>query len=165
MSHAWRSAWNSRTARERAGVSLVAVLIGIAVYFALVYVLDRSRSGMRANVEALRAQAAALERNAAEIERLRAVSAPATPSRPRELRALVDAEARAAGFTPAQLRVDARSADEVQVVLGSAPFAAWLGWVASLQARQVRLETCRIEPLSTPGLVSVTATFINAGRR
>ena len=159
-------AWDSRTARERAGVSLVAVLVGVALYFALVYVLDRSRSEMRANLATLRGQAAVLERHAAEIERLRVVSPVVPPPpRPRELRALVDAEARAAGFTPAQLRVDVRSADEIQVVLGSAPFAAWLAWVASLQAREVRLETCRIEPLSTPGLVSVTATFVNAGRR
>jgi type II secretory pathway component PulM len=165
VSRAWRSAWNSRTPGERAGVSLVAVLVGIALYFAFVYVLDRSRSEMRANVGTLRGQAAALERHAAEIERLRAVSAPVTPPRPRELRALVDAEARAAGLSSSQVRVDARSADEIQVVLGSAPFAAWLAWVASLQAREVRLETCRIEPLSTPGLVSVTATFINAGKR
>ena len=165
MRRAWRSAWNSRTSRERAVFSLLAVLAGLTLYSALVYVLDRSRSEMRANVGTLRGQAAALERHAAEIERLRAVSAPPTSSRPRELRALVDAEARAAGFSSAQLRVDARSADEIQVVLDSAPFAAWLAWVARLQAREVRLETCRIEPLSTPGLVSVTATFINAGKR
>ena len=58
--------------------------------------------------------------------------------------------------------VDARDADQVQVVFGSVAFADWLAWVASLQSQHIRLDTGRIEALSSPGLVSVTATFTRA---
>ena len=57
------------------------------------------------------------------------------------------------------LRIDARDADQVQVVFGSVPFADWLAWIATLQAQHIRLDTSRIEALTTPGLVSVTATL------
>jgi type II secretory pathway component PulM len=60
------------------------------------------------------------------------------------------------------LRLDAKDADQVQVVFGSVAFADWLAWVATLQAQRIRLDTSRIEALSTPGLVSVTATFARA---
>jgi len=156
-------AWRSRTPRERAIAAGIAVLFGVALYLALVYALDRSRAQLRADVATLRVQSAKLDRQAAEIERLRALPKP--PPRQGELRALIDAEARAAGFTPAQIRVEARGADEIQVVLTSVPFAVWLGSVARLEAQQARVETCRIEPLSTPGMVSVTATFVRSTSR
>jgi type II secretory pathway component PulM len=60
------------------------------------------------------------------------------------------------------MRIDARGAQEVGATLGSVPFAAWLAWVAALEQQQVRLETCRIEPMSAAGLVSVTATFVRS---
>ena len=63
---------------------------------------------------------------------------------------------------PALVRIDAPDANQVKVDFGALPFADWLAWVASLQAQQVRLDTCRIEALSTPGLVSVTATLVRA---
>ena len=76
---------------------------------------------------------------------------------------MVDSGMRAAGLAQG-LRVDARAPGEAQVVLGSAPFAAWLASVANLQAQQVRLETARIEALPPPGWVSVTATFVRSAR-
>ena len=59
-------------------------------------------------------------------------------------------------------RIDAADANHVQVVFGSVAFADWLDSVAALQAQHIRLDTSRIEALSTPGLVSVTATFARA---
>ena len=55
-------------------------------------------------------------------------------------------------------------ADHVQVAFGAVAFADWLGWIAALQAQQVRLEAARIEALSAPGMVSVTATLTRATR-
>ena len=48
------------------------------------------------------------------------------------------------------------------VVFGAVAFADWLNWIAALKSQHVRLDACRIEALSTPGLVSVTATLIRA---
>mgnify|MGYP003704723109 CR=1 FL=1 len=49
------------------------------------------------------------------------------------------------------------------VVFGSVAFADWLTWVGGLQSQQIRLESSRIEALSTPGLVGITASFARAG--
>jgi general secretion pathway protein M len=58
------------------------------------------------------------------------------------------------------VRVDAPDADQVVVVFGAVAFADWLNWIDALKAQQVRLDTCRIEALSTPGLVGITATLV-----
>ena len=47
----------------------------------------------------------------------------------------------------------------MRLAFGAVSFADWLGWVAALQAQQLRLESARVEALSAPGMVSVTATL------
>jgi general secretion pathway protein M len=110
-----------------------------------------------ASVTTLRVQAALLEQQAIEYGRLRA--APAATASPTDLRTLVQTRVGDAGLSRALVRIDVMDASQVKVVFGALPFADWLAWVASLQAQQVRLDASRIEALSAPGLVSVTATF------
>ena len=155
-----RKAWESRSPLERAIIAALAVLLGVALYVWLVQSAVQARSQLRASVTTLRAQAAHLEQQALEVVRLRA--APAATASPTDLRTLVQAQAGAAGLSRALVRIDAPDANQVKVDFGALPFADWLAWVASLQAQQVRLDTCRIEALSTPGLVSVTASLARA---
>ncbi len=155
-----RTLWESRAPRERMVVAALAVVLGAALYLWLVQSADRARVQLRTTVTTLRAQATRLEQQAVELERLRV--APATPASQTDLRTLVQAQAGAAGLARALARIDAPDANQVQVVFGAIAFADWLNWVASLQSQQVRLDACRIEALSMPGLVSVTATFIRA---
>ncbi len=155
-----RTLWESRAPRERMVVAALAVVLGAALYLWLVQSADRARVQLRTTVTTLRAQATRLEQQAVELERLR--GAPATPASQTDLRTLVQAQAGAAGLARALARIDAPDANQVQVVFGAIAFADWLNWVASLQSQQVRLDACRIEALSMPGLVSVTATFIRA---
>jgi type II secretory pathway component PulM len=139
---------------------VLAFIVGAALYGWLVRAADQARTQLRATITTLRAQAGNLEQQAVELGRLRA--APIAPSSRTELRALVQAQADAAGLAGALGRIEARDANQVQVVLGSVAFADWLAWVGTLQALQVRLDACRIEALSAPGRVSVTATFVRA---
>ncbi|HZM48080.1 MAG TPA: type II secretion system protein M [Burkholderiales bacterium] len=155
-----RSFWESRSPRERAVAAVLAVVVGAVLYSWLLLSADRARSRLDTAVTALRAQAARLEQHAAEYERLRA-RPPATVSTT-DLRALVEAQAGAAGLSRALARIDAPDAGQVQVVLGAVAFTDWLDWVAALRSQQVRLAACRIEALSTPGMVSVTATLVRA---
>jgi general secretion pathway protein M len=155
-----RKIWESRAPRERTVVAVLTAVLGVALYLWLVQSADRARGQLKASVTTLRAQAAGLEQQAAEFERLRATP-PATASST-DLRTLVQAQAGAAGISRALQRIDAPDANQVQVVLGAVAFADWLNLVVSLQALQVRLDTCRLEALSTPGLASVTATFTRA---
>jgi len=155
-----RTLWHSRAPRERVVIAVLAVLAGVASYVWLVQAADRAHTRLRASVPALRAQAARLEQQAGDLERLR--SAPPAAASKTDLRTLVQAQAGAAGLSRALVRIDAPDANQVVVVFGAVAFADWLNWVAGLTAQQVRLEVCRVEALSTPGLVSVTATLVRS---
>jgi general secretion pathway protein M len=155
-----RKAWESRAPRERAIIAALAVMLGAALYVWLVQSAGQARAQLRTGVTTLRAQAARLEQQAAELERLRA--APAISASHTDLRTLVQAQADAAGLSRALARIDAPDADHVVVVFGAVAFADWLNWIVGLKSQQVRLDACRIQALSTPGLVSVTATLVRA---
>lgn len=155
-----RKAWESRAPRERAIIGALAVMLGIVLYVWLVQSAGQARVQLRASVTMLRAQAARLEQQAAELERLR--TAPAISASQTDLRTLVQAQAGAAGLSRALVRIDAPDADQVVTVFGAVAFADWLNWIAGLRSQHVRLDACRIEALSTPGLVSVTATLVRA---
>lgn len=152
-----RGLWGARSPRERAVIAMVTVVLGAASYLWLVQSADRARKQLKTAVTTLRAQAARFEQQAAELERLRA--APVTLVSQTDLRTLVQAQAGAAGLSRALVRIDGQDANQVQVVFGAIPFADWLAWIGGLQSQQVRLDACRIEALSTAGLVSVTATL------
>jgi type II secretory pathway component PulM len=152
--------WEGRTPGERAAIVALVIILAVASYLLLLQSAGRAREGYYASVPALRAQASRLEQNAAEYERLRA--APAVTATQTDLRSVVKHEAEAAGLSGMMGRLDAKDANQVQVAFGAVPFADWLDWVSKLQSQQVRLESCRLEALSTTGLVSVTATFVRA---
>ena len=155
-----RKLWESRSPRDRAMIAVLAAVVGAALYLSLVQSAYRARTQLGSSVSVLRAQALRLDADANELARVRAVPAPAVPQT--DLRTQVQAQAGAAGLARALLRIDARDADQVQVVFGSVAFADWLAWVATLQEQHIRLDTSRIEALTTPGLVGVTATFTRA---
>jgi len=155
-----RQLWESRSPRDRVLIAALAAIVAVVLYLSLVQSAYRARAQLGSSVSVLRAQALRLDSDANELARVRA--APALPAAQTDLRTQVQAQAGAAGLTRALLRIDARDADQVQVVFGSVAFADWLAWVATLQAQHIRLDTGRVEALSTPGLVSVTATFTRA---
>jgi len=141
------------------------VLAGIVLallYLVLLYSATRARPPLRASVLSLRADVVRLEQQAFEIERLRA--APPLSASQTDLRTLIQAQAASAGLASALVRIDAPDANRVQVVFGAVAFPDWLNWVASLNSQTIRIETCRIETLSKPGLISVAATFVRAAR-
>ena len=155
-----RKLWESRAPRDRAIIAAMAVVLGVALYSALVQTASRARKQLGASVTTLRAQAANLDRHAVELERLRA--APVVSASQTDLRTLVQAQAGEAGLARALVRIDALDADQVVVVFGAVAFADWVIWIGALNSQHVRLDTCRVEGLSTPGLVSVTATLVRA---
>jgi general secretion pathway protein M len=155
-----RKLWESRSPRDRAIIAVLAAVVGVALYLSLVQSAYRGRAQLGSSVSALRMQALRLDADANELARARA--APAAPAPQTDLRTQVQALAGAAGLAGALLRIDARDADQVQVVFGSVAFADWLAWIATMQAQRVRLDSSRIEALTTPGLVSVTATLARA---
>jgi len=154
-------AWVSRPPRERAIIIALGLALCAALYAWLVLAAIPARAQLRASVASLRAQAVRLDLQAQEYARLR--TAPAAASSPGDLRSLVQARVGEAGLSAALVRIDAADAGRVKVEFGALQFSDWLAWVASLQAQQVRLDTCRIEALAAPGMVSVAATFARSG--
>jgi general secretion pathway protein M len=144
-------------------VAILAVIVIVVLYVSLLYSASRARPQLRSSVLSLHADAARLEQQAGEIERLRALPPPAASQT--DLRTLIQAQAASAGIVSALVRIDAPEANRVQVVFGAVAFPDWLNWVVTLNSQNIRLETCRIEALSKPGLVSVAATFFRAGRQ
>ena len=155
-----RKLWESRSPRDRAIIAVLAVAVGILLYVALVQSAHRARAQLSSSLQVLRARALRMDADANELVRVRA--APAVPVPNTDLRTQLQAQAGVAGFERALVRMDARDADQVQVVFASVAFADWLTWVASLQAQHIRIDTGRIEALTTPGMVGVTATFVRA---
>lgn len=158
MKTSLRTYWASRTPRERLFVTVMAVVIGLSLYMWLWQSSNLARRQSAVAVKALRNQALRLERDAAEYARLRALP-PATSSTT-PLRDLVRAQSDAAGLSKALVRIDAPEANRIQVVFAAVPFEAWLTLVGTLQAQQIRVDSCRIEALSSPGMVGVTATLM-----
>lgn len=155
-----RKLWESRSPRERVVVALLCGLAGIAFYAWLVNSVSRAHERLRSSVPVLRAQAALVENQAAEFGRLRAM--PPIPASNTDLRTLLQTQAGTVGLSGALTRVDALDANQAVVVFGSVAFADWRNWAEGLKAQQVRVETCRVEALSTPGMVSVTATLVRS---
>ncbi len=149
--------WQSRTARERSILIAAAVFIAVVAYALFITSAEQARTRLRHRVAVLRVQAAQVESAASEIEALKGESANAAA--PADLRAVVQEQASAAGIAGSLGRVEAPSEGELQVSFGAVGFAQWLGWIANLESRNVLLKSCRIEALSSPGLVSVTATL------
>ena len=152
--------WESRPPRDRVVIAILAAIVGATLYFWLLQSAYRARTQLGSSLTALRAQANRLNADANELERLRAMPAPATSQT--DLRTLVQTRAETPGLARALVRIDAPDPNQVQVVFGAVAFADWLTWVASLQAEHIRLDTGRIEALSTPGMVGITATFTRA---
>jgi general secretion pathway protein M len=160
MKAALRKAWESRAPRERIVIAVLAAVLGVASYLFLLHSADRGRAQLHVSVAKLRTQAVLLDQQAAEHERLRAAPAPASSLT--DLRTVVQARTDAARLTGALTRLDAQDADHVSVTFGAVSFADWLGWIAALQAQQVRVEAARLEALAAPGMVSATATLSRA---
>ena len=152
--------WQSRSPRHRVAITLLAAVVGAALSVWLMQSANRARTHLGASVSVLRAQALRLDLDAAELARARAARLP--PASQTDLRTQVQAQVATSGLAGALVRIDAVAADHVQVVFGSVAFADWLEWVAALQAQHIRLDAGRIEALSTPGLVGITASFTRA---
>ena len=158
-----RNAWNSRAPLERTIISILAVSIIAALYLWLVQSGGRAQIRLHENVATLRGQATQLEQHSAELKHLR--TKPLTSSSQTDLRKLVQAQIAVTGLSPALVKLDTTAADQVVVVFGAIAFTEWLNWVVSMESQQVRLDACRIEALSAPGMVSVTATLMRTGHQ
>ncbi len=155
-----RKSWQARAPRERAIIAALAVMLGAVLYVWLVQSAVQARAQLGASVATLRTQTVRFEQQSAEYSRLRAAP-PATVSST-DLLTLVQGRIGDADLSRALVSINALNANQVVVVFGAVAFADWIKWIAGLKSQHIRLDACRIEALSTAGLVSVTATLVRA---
>jgi type II secretory pathway component PulM len=152
------SFWDQRPAREKSLLAAGAVVLGVMVVTALVWLpLERTRNRLAAELPALRASVIALKRDAVEVKRLRAT--PSTfPANPPPLAPLMAANAWARELPGVQVTVP----DEKHVRLAGddVAFGALLDWLATaLAAHGLRVESAKIESLALPGRVRAQLTL------
>ena len=152
-----RQRWESRSPGERRWLVVMGAGLVVALYVALVWSATLARGPLHGQVGVLRAQAARLDLQARELDQLRAAPPSTLPDS--DLRALVQGRLDGTGLSRGLARLESPDAGHVVVVFTAVGFAEWLQWAEGLQALQVRVESCRVEALSTPGLVSITATL------
>ena len=151
-------AWRARPERERSFLAAGALVIGVMLYVALVWLpLERMRVRLAADLPELRASIVALERDAAEVKRLRAMpsSIPATPA---PLAPLMRANTWARELPGVQLTVP----DERHVKISGSDiaFTSLLDWLTTAQsAHGLRVESARIDALPAPGRVRAELTL------
>ena len=151
-------AWRARPERERSFLAAGALVIGVMLYVALVWLpLERMRVRLAADLPELRASIVSLERDAAEVKRLRATpsSIPATRA---PLAPLMRANTWARELPGVQLTVP----DERHVKLSGSDiaFTSLLDWLTTAQAAHgLRVESARIDALPAPGRVRAELTL------
>lgn len=156
-------AWGARAPRERVALATLVLLSVPALCLWFLLAAGQERAQLQAHVAALRIESQRFDRAARDYARLQ--SAPVAMDTGADLRALVQSRIDAAGLTRALVSIEAPEAGQVVLAFGVVRFADWLDWVAGLAAQHVRLATCRIDALSTPGLISVTATLVRADHK
>ena len=154
------TSWARLDRRVRIAAALLIVAVIVLVYIALLASASRARAELRSSVTALRAAESRMDTDAAEYRRLRGMAAPAAAQA--DLVLVVQANAGLGTLTRDRVRVDVTDPNHAKVAHGAVSFADWLVWVESLHAQRIRLQTCRVEALTTPGLVNVSATLARA---
>ena len=154
-------AWRARPERERSLLGAGALVVGVMLYVALVWLpLERMRSRLEADLPTLRASIAALERDAVEVKRLRAQ--PSTvPQNRMPLASLMGANAWARQLPGMQVSVP----DERHVKMSGddIAFTALLDWLTTAQAAHgLRVETARIEARPEAGRVRAELTLVRS---
>ena len=153
-----RTLWKSRSPRDRKIIIALLVIVFTLVYAELLYSTEQSRASLRSNVMTLRAQAAHLDAQAIEYHQLLA-TAPMTIS-PTDLAVLLQERVNDAGLSSALQRMDTLDPNQVVATFAAIAFVDWLHWIIELKTQHIRVASCRIEALSTPGLVNVTVTLV-----
>ena len=151
-------AWRARPERERSFLAAGALVIGVMLYVALVWLpLERTRARLAADLPVLRASITALERDSVEVKRLRTTPS-SIPQHRAPLASLMAANAWGRELPGVQVTVP----DEKHVKLSGAdmPFTALLDWLATAQAAHgLRVESARIEALPATGRVRADLTL------
>lgn len=153
--------WFSRSPSERTVAAVLAILMGALLCYWFIHVAEQERNRLKRSVSTLKSQAVAMEQQTSEFGRLNTAAGKSPPA-PKDLRGTVQGVIDSSGISAALVKMDAPDAGTLHISFSALSFADWLAFVRNLQTQQIRIESCRIEALTTIGRVSITATLSSA---
>jgi general secretion pathway protein M len=148
-----RARWKALGPRERRVASALAVFLGAALFYLLVWnPIESGLARARARLPAVQAQLAGAQEQAARVASVRAtprVTPPANPS------AALGEAAERHGLREQLKRVDAEGAGAVRVQIEGASFSALMAWLVDLQQQTgLRAESATLDRHANPGTVN-----------
>ncbi|HTF15652.1 MAG TPA: type II secretion system protein GspM [Burkholderiales bacterium] len=156
MNFAWtepaRARWNALGARERRVASVLAAILGAALFYLLVWSpVESGLARARERLVLVQAQLARVQEQAALVASVRATPRAAPPASPA---AAVGQAAERSGLREQLKKADAEGAGAVRVQIEDAPFVALLALLIELQQSGLRAESATIERHANPGTVN-----------
>lgn len=151
--------WQRLAPRERHLISWGgAGLLAALCYAYLWQPIATERHKLRASLPQLRADAAQIQRQAQEVARLKA--SVTLPPRGAAIKSAIQQAINEAGLDSKTLQVNLLDEGRANMTMASVSFDAWTAMAANLQKNHgIRLESCAIEALPEPGMVSVRAVL------
>ena len=160
MKERFQQFWMRTSLRERwlIGGGFGLLLVVLLVFYVWQPVV-RDRQKLRANLPQLRANAEQMRLSAAEVARLKAQ--PASVSLPNGgIRGAVENSAAAFKLRDSISNVSEEGEGRINISMATVPFDDWVRWLGHLQEQyRIRLESCRVEALPQPGMVSIKAVL------
>ena len=156
MNEALKAFWENRTQRDRTAIGAAAILVGLAIAYAYVWLpVTRERDRLLVRVPELRVAAQAMERDVRELEKL-------TAARPTVvLGAAIQQAAVASGMPANAADIVRKDSGTARVAIPSARAEQALTWVARLQSVPgVRLESMRLISLGDGDRVKVESVWV-----
>ncbi len=149
----WRARWNALGARERRVASALAVFLGAALFYLLVWSpVESGLARARTRLASVQAQLARVQEQAAVVANVRAAPR-VTP--PPNLAAALGQAAERHGLREQLKRVDAEGASAVRVQVEGASFQSVMAWLVELQQQLgLRAESATLERHANPGTVN-----------
>ncbi|HET7766631.1 MAG TPA: type II secretion system protein M [Burkholderiales bacterium] len=148
----WKSRWNALDPRDRRVASLLAVFLGIVLFYLLLWLpIEAGLSRSQARLASVEAQLAQVQSQAVLVEGLRATPRGEPPADAAS--AFQEAAARN-GLREQVKRVDAEGARSVRVQIEGAPFPAVMSLLVELHQAGLRAENATIERSPKPGTVN-----------
>ncbi len=149
----WRARWNALGARERRVASALAVFLGAALFYLLVWSpVESGLAKARTRLASVQAQLARAQEQATVVASVRATPR-VTP--PANLAAALSQAAERHGLREQLKRVDAEGATAVRVQVEGASFQSLTAWLVELQQQLgLRAESATLERHANPGTVN-----------
>ena len=153
--------WRALSSKEQSILmALSLIMLGLLIYAFVWLPVQHGRERLSRVLPEKKVKLMMMRSQAGDIERLR-VQFNGIRSHAGGLNAAIEVSAKVNGLMPTYVpNVQNSDAKRLAVVLTQVSFDAWLKWEESLQSQHhVRVQSCRITPSASRGLVNIDAVF------